>query len=136
MKILIADPDWNFLNQAREYLEPMGHLVVHETNAQAAAARAEQWKPDVIMVSVEFPECTEGDLLATFQNLHPRPAVVLTSQLENFAEAWRAWQHGGDELVVKPILHGSELHVALLVAMKNVHTPRQRNTAAPMAKTA
>ena len=136
MKILIADSDWQFLRQAREYLEPMGHLVVNESDPDAAARRAENWKPDVVMVSAELPACSDGSLLAQLENIHPRPAIVLTALLEKFADAWRAWQHGGDELIIKPVLHASELHVALLVAMKNIHTPRQRKAAQPLAKSA
>jgi len=136
MKILIADNDWQFLRQAREYLEPMGHLVVHESDPDAALGRGESWKPDVVMISAELPACSDGALLGQLQNIRPRPAIVLTAPLEKFGDAWRAWQRGGDELVIKPVLHASELHVALLVAMKNTHAPRHRNTTRPLARSA
>ena len=136
MKILIADPDPHFLRQVREYLEPMGHLVVHEPRPDGAISRADHWKPDVVMVSAELPECSDGELLSALESVQPRPAVVLTASLERFSEAWRAWRRGGDELVIKPVLHPSELHVALIVALKNTATPRDRSAAAPLAKSA
>lgn len=136
MKILVADPDWHFLRQVREHLEPMGHSVVHEAGPDGAVSRAARWKPDIVMVSAEMPECSDGDLLAALEGVQPRPAVVLTASLEKFSEAWRAWQRGGDELIIKPVLHPSELHVALLIALKNTVTPRERAAAPPLAKSA
>ena len=136
MKILIADPDWHFLRQAREHLEPMGHLIVHEADPEAALERAESWKPDIVMLSAELPECSDGEMLAALDSIQPKPAVILTAGLEKFAEAWRAWQRGGHELIIKPVLHPSELHVALIVALKNALTPCQRPAAAPLAKSA
>jgi CheY-like chemotaxis protein len=136
MKILVADPDWDFLRKVRQYLEPVGHLVVHEADPDAAISRADHWKPDIVMVNAEMPECADGELLTALESIQPRPAVVLTASLEGFSEAWRAWQRGGDELVIKPVLHPSELHVALIVALKNTVTPRDRAPSAPLAKSA
>ncbi len=135
MKVLIADPDWYFLRQARDYLESRGHHVVQEDDPHAAARRADQWKPDLVIVSAELPDCCDGDLLNAFDRLHPRPAIILTAALERFDKAWRAWQRGGDELIIKPVLHASELHVALFAALKNARTPR-RPAAPPVAKSA
>ena len=137
MKILVVDPDWHFLQQAREYLEGLGNHVVHEPRPDDAAARARHWRPDVVMVSAELPEACEGDLLATLTALTPRPAVVLTAALENFGHAWRAWQRGGDELIIKPVLNASEFHVAIVAAFRNAAVPaRDRTIPQPAARSA
>ena len=125
MRVLIADPDWHFLRQARDYFESHGHYVVQEADPDAAARRAEHWKPDLLIVSAELPACCDGDLLKTFDALQPRPAIILTAPLERFDKAWRAWQRGGDEMIIKPVLHASELHVAVVTALKNAVDPRR-----------
>ena len=137
MKVLIADPDWRFLRQARDYLESRAHYVAHEASPHAAAGRAAHWKPDVIIVSAELPQCCDGQLLHTFEGLQPRPAIILTAALDAFDKAWRAWQRGGDEVIIKPVLHVSELHVAIVAALKNAVSPRRPAIAGePLAKSA
>ncbi len=137
MKILIADPDWHFLGQVRDVLEPLGHHVVHEPQPDEAVARADHWKPDIVMASAELPACCDGELLGRLSGVQPRPAIVLTAGLERFSEAWRAWQRGGDELIIKPVLHPSELRVAIITALKNaVHPRRSSPIPQPLAKSA
>lgn len=137
MKVLIVDPDWSFVHQAMEILEPCGHRVAHEATAAQALARALRWRPDVILVSAELPLACEGDLLQHFSQVQPRPAVLLVATLARFDKAWRAWQYGGDEVLFKPMLHPSELHVSIMTARQNAVCPRRRPlTPEPAAKSA
>jgi len=137
MKVLIVDPDWHFFFQTRDILESCGHCVVQEQAPQAALERAEHWQPDLILVSAELPETAEGDLLQSLAELRPRPAILLTAGLDRFDKAWRAWQHGGDDVLFKPVLHPSELHVAIITARENALCPPRRRTAPePVARSA
>ena len=129
MRVLIIDPDWQFLRQARDYLEQRGHVTVHEAEPAAALKRAEHWKPDLVLASVELPPVSDGDLLQRLAHLQPRPAILLTAGLDRFDRAWRAWQRGGDEVLFKPLLHPSELHVAIVTAMEAAVCPKRRNLA-------
>jgi len=134
MKILIADPDWNFARQASNYFESHAHLVVHETEARTALDRAESWRPDLVIVSGDL---AESGLIEAIRGQDDRPAILLTDQMSRFDRAWRAWQHGGDDLLFKPLLHSSELHVALVTALENSVCPRRREMpAAPAALSA
>ena len=126
MKIMIVDPDWSFLQQARSYLESRGNHTVFEPDTDAALERAAHWKPDLVMVSAELEQAHSGDLLEKLHAIKPRPAVLLTAPLERFDRAWQAWQHGGDEVVFKPLLNTSELNVAIFSAMENAICPRAR----------
>lgn len=137
MKVLIVDTDWHFLAQVRDFLESRGHLTLHEPDPAEAVKRAEHWKPDLAIVSAEPKDCCDGELLERFADLRPRPAILLTANLDAFAEAWRAWQRGGDELIFKPLMHASELHVAIIAALENTICPRrQQAPAQPVAKSA
>jgi CheY-like chemotaxis protein len=126
MKIMIVDPDWCFLQQARGYLESRGHHTIYEPHAQSALERAGHWHPDALLVSAELEEVADGTLLERLAALRPRPALLLTAALERFDKAWRAWQHGGDEVLFKPMLNTSELNVALFNAMENAVCPARR----------
>ena len=125
MRVLIADPDWSFLQQARSYLESRCHHTVYEPDTDVVVERAQHWRPDVVMVSAELEEVCNGDLVAQLSALQPRPAILLTAPLDCFDKAWRAWQHGGDEMIFKPMLNTSELNVAIFSAMENALCPRE-----------
>ena len=116
LKVLIADPDWRFAEQASSYLESRAHLVVHVSQADAAFARAEHWQPDLVILAAEL---AEKGLLTSLCGLPQRPAILLTGWLDRYDRAWRAWQKGGDELLIKPIWRKSELHDAIVTALEN-----------------
>lgn len=126
MKVLLVETDWHFLRQVREFLESRGHLTLHEPDPAEAVRRARHWRPDLVILSAEPDCCCDGEMLQRFADLTPRPAILLTAHLDSFARAWRAWQRGGDELLFKPLVHPSELHVAVVAALENVICPRRR----------
>lgn len=125
MRVLIVDPDWAFLQQARSYLESRGHHTVYEPDTEAVIERARHWRPDMVMLSAELDAACDGDLVRQLSLLQPRPAILLTATLDRFDKAWRAWQHGGDEVLFKPMLNTSELNVAIFSAMQNAICPRE-----------
>ena len=128
LKVLIADPDWRFTQQASSFLESHAHLVVREAHADQALRQAKHWRPDLVMVAAELAE--EG-LLEALQAVRPRPAVLLTGWLDRYDRIWRAWQRGGDELLIKPVLKSQELHAAIVTALENAAIGiRKRLTAA------
>ncbi len=116
MRILIIDSDWNFVRKASAYLESKAHMVVHMPTEQHALRQARQWQPDLVIVAAE---ATEGGLLESFLSLSKRPAVLLSEHMDRYDRAWRAWQRGGDELLMKPVFYASELQEAIATAMKN-----------------
>ena len=136
MRILIVDHDRSFLEEVRELLEPRGHLVVNETDPNFALERARRWRPDLVMVSAELEACSQGDMLERLRQLRPAPAVLLTSHLDRFDLAWQAWQKGGDELLLKPILQPSQLQVAMMTALQNALCPRRQIVELPQAAAA
>jgi len=116
MKVLIADPDWRFAEQAMDYLESRAHLVVRKAQADEALAHAEHWQPDLVMVAAEL---AQDGLLASLAKLPQAPAVLLTGWMDRFDRVWQAWQHGGHELLMKPVFAAEEIHSAIVTAMEN-----------------
>ncbi|HAU37852.1 MAG TPA: hypothetical protein DCX07_09070 [Phycisphaerales bacterium] len=115
MKVMIVDPDWRFAQQAIEHLESHAHLAVHELSAPCALERAKSWKPDLVIVASEVAE----SVIEQLYDIDPRPAILLTSWMDTYDLAWRAWQKGGDELLMKPVFSSEELQAAILTTMEN-----------------
>ncbi len=117
MKVLIADSDWHFARQARGFLESRAHYVVCESHPREALGRAGKWLPDLVILAAEF--AVKDGFVSSLSALDPAPAVLLTERMDRFDRAWRAWQIGGDELLIKPVLHTHELHSAIVAAREN-----------------
>ena len=128
MKVLIADLDWRFAQRTTTYLESRAHLVVSQTEPQQLIDQAARWQPDLIILAAEL---AETDLLEKIYDISPRPAVLLTEHMNRYDRAWRVWQKGGDELLMKPIFNAAELRFAIAAAMESATVgTRQRPTSA------
>jgi CheY-like chemotaxis protein len=123
MKVLILDGDWHFAQQASAHLESFAHLVVHHSSLEPALAQIEHWQPDLVILGAEF---AEKALAAPVFDRRPRPAVLLTEHMDRYDRAWRAWQKGGDELLMKPIFTHEELHAAIVTALENATAGTRR----------
>lgn len=116
MKVLVVDSDWRFAEQASAFLEARAHLVVTESRPKNALTHAEHWQPDLVMVAAEYAD--KGLIEALYQ-MNPRPAVLIVGRMDRYDKAWQAWQKGGDELLMKPVFKGDEIHQAVVTAMEN-----------------
>lgn len=118
MKILIVDGDWRFASRAADALEARAHQVVFLPGPREALAHVDRWQPDVIILAGEFCQAQPA-LLPALHARTPRPAVLLTEFLDSYDRAWRTWQQGGDELLLKPVFSRRELHEAVAAAREN-----------------
>ena len=130
LKVLICDADWRFVEHASQFLGTHGHHVMSEPLPSEAIDLARRWKPDILIISSEATEGSNDQFLSQIRRLNPRPAILLTGQLDRFDAAWRAWQRGGDELLLKPIIHAWELHTAIISALKAATDRAEAPTAA------
>lgn len=116
MKVLIVDADWRFATHASRYLESRAHLVVHQSSGEQALDQAQRWQPDLVIVAAEL---AQTGIMEALGRLNPQPAVLLTGWMDRYDIAWRAWQRGGDELLMKPLFNTAELHLAIVTARQN-----------------
>jgi len=116
LKVLIADPDWGFTQSTVRYLESKAHLVVSQPHADQAMATASHWNPDLVIVSEEL---SETGIIEDLYELDPRPAVLLVGWMDRYDRVWRAWQRGGDELLMKPVFSSEELQAALVASLES-----------------
>ena len=116
MKVLIADPDWRFAEQATSYLESHAHLVVYQPKPTLAIAQVQRWQPDLVIVASEL---ADSGILEAIHRVKDRPALLLTGWMDRYDVAWRAWQRGGDELLMKPLFKADELQETIITALEN-----------------
>lgn len=116
MKVLIADPDWRFAEQVTSYLESHAHLVVYQPKPTLAIAQVQRWQPDLVIVAAEL---ADTGIVEAIHRIKDRPAVLLTGWMDRYDIAWRAWQRGGDELLMKPLFKADELQETIITALEN-----------------
>jgi len=116
MKVLIVDPDQHFCEMATKYLESHAHLTVTTADTADALAQVRGWQADLVIVAGEV---VDRAFMNSLYGMRPRPAVLVTEHLDSFGRAWRVWQMGGDELLMKPVLRAAELHEAIVTALEN-----------------
>ena len=119
LRVLICDTDRRFVERASHFLISHGHQVISEPLVEEAVDLVGHWKPDVLVLSSEAADQEQGDIFRRIHNSNPRPAILLTGQLDRFDAAWRAWRQGGDELLLKPVIHVWELHTAIISAIES-----------------
>jgi DNA-binding response OmpR family regulator len=125
MKVLIVDADWRFATYASRHLESHAHLVVHQTSGDQTLDRAQHWQPDLVIVAAELGQT---GLMEGLARLNPQPAVLLTGWMDRYDLAWRAWQRGGHELLMKPLFNTQELHLAIVTALQNAAAGTRTST--------
>lgn len=130
LKILICDSDWRFVERAIRFLSSHGHQVMNEALPSEALDLASHWHPDVVILASESTEGANEQVIAQLKRLTPRPAILLTGQLDRFDAAWRAWRKGGDELLLKPVINAWELYTAIVGAL-NASSPAVQPNAIP-----
>ena len=116
LRVLIADSDARFANAAARFLESKAHLVVKQSDVRKAIATARHWQADLAIVAEEL---AETGLIEELRTLSPSPAILLTGWMDRYDTVWRAWQRGGDELLMKPVFHCRDLHEAVVSALEN-----------------
>ncbi len=116
MNVLIIDPDWQFTQQAMTTLEHKGSVVLAQPDPGHALSQARAWRPDVVIVAAEL---APDGILEELTALPQRPGILLTGWMDRTDLVWRAWQRGGDELLMKPLLNPAELHPAMVAALES-----------------
>jgi len=114
LRILICDPDQEFVREVQQILNSEGHTVMAETSLIPLIRLASTKRPDVIILPGEYLDDSIAEFLAEFiDHLTPRPAVLLTCRTARFDLAWLACHKGADGRMFRPLLTGRELREAI-----------------------
>ncbi|HEX6777755.1 MAG TPA: response regulator transcription factor [Ktedonobacterales bacterium] len=102
MKMLIADPDQEFVNIVTYWLRSRGHQSSIARNAHEALERWRAEKPDLAIIDLTLPGADGADFCLQLRQTGTGLILVLTDPTHEDEEV-RALEQGADEYLQKPI---------------------------------
>ena len=140
-RVLVIDDDPDVVDSLSLMLETHGYEVEHAMNADDGLQKAQDWRPDVILVDVLMPDGTEGfHFVWQLRNHFPpslsrTPIVILsqihsTTELRFYPDRSDGYYGPGEFLPVQGFLDKPVSREALLEALKKALRRRHRARAA------
>lgn len=105
-KILVAEDDRSICELYRHVLEGNGYKFECAYDGVEALAKAESFKPDLVIMDVNMPQMNGWQLLSAWK-ASPRTAqvpVIMCTDQNSFFEIERALEMGAKGYITKPIL--------------------------------
>lgn len=125
IRVLIADPDWQFLRHAFQALPGGDYDVIVETDRSKAVTFAKHWQPKLLIAPSHFvEEWYEGREPAG--PVSPCPSVLITAYNSDEPGTWEPWAAKGYEVLLKPMVHPTQLHAAVEAVLSK--SPRARGS--------
>lgn len=101
-KILIVDPDREFLRDFRSAVTQMGHEITCTPALNEGLQNASTDGPDVVIVNAEMPDGNAIECLSSLLQAPSQPEVIVVSRLANPDEAELAIRSGAWDYLEKP----------------------------------
>ncbi len=102
-RILVADRNIKFLEQARGVLSQIGVGIQTAERGNQALASFESQRPDGALLNIDLPEVSGADVCAEAKQIDPSVPVVLMNVGELPQFAVLAQQCGADNYVIRPM---------------------------------
>jgi DNA-binding response OmpR family regulator len=103
--ILVVDDNTDNVEILRAFLESRGFVVAQAQDGQAALAKLEQVKPDLVLLDVMMPGMDGWEVCRIIKN-HPElgnTKVVMVTAKGGFEDKFEGLRSGADDYVVKPV---------------------------------
>ena len=115
LRVLICGTDKRFEQQAKKILKASGWNAAHAETVSDAIEMIDLWQPDVIVVPSDIiADDSDTNVLGQrIRELAHGVGVVITAQMDQFDDAWKAWHKGVHDSVFKPLLSHEELLAAI-----------------------
>jgi len=118
-RVLVVDDEASFTRMVKRNLEGTGKYVVETVNESPnATARADEFKPHIILLDVVMPEADGGDVASALRG-HAATAstpILFVSAMVSPREASRGfYESGGEQFLAKPV--STEALVAAIEAV-------------------
>ncbi len=104
-KILIVDDDPDIVELLEYNLQKDGYDVISATDGQAGLIKAQEYKPDLILLDIMMPKLNGIEAAARIRKIPELKNVLilfLTARSEEYSEV-AAFNVGADDYIVKPI---------------------------------
>ena len=106
-RILIIDPDENFLNDATNYLKQSGYGVIAVQNGASGVQKALQYTPDLILCDIHPDDLSGHEVFDMVRQINSTSIIpfVFLSNKKSYDELRSALSLGMDDCLVKPFAH-------------------------------
>lgn len=126
-KILIVEDDAAVLDVTSEALVQAGFLTERASSGEAAVAKIEEFKPDLILSDHDMPQMTGLDLLRTLRANKNYVSVIFISGRSELKTICQALELGADDYLRKPFRFEELIaRIKGCLRTKEVHEQLQR----------
>jgi two-component system, OmpR family, KDP operon response regulator KdpE len=116
-RVLVVDDEPEVRNAVRLGLELMGYSIETASDGVEGVARAESWRPDVVLLDLAMPRMGGLRALELIRTWSSMPVIVLSVMGEE-ADKVRALDAGADDYLTKPF-GVQELDARIRVALRH-----------------
>jgi DNA-binding NtrC family response regulator len=109
LKVLIVDDHQEVRQSLGEFLQQLGHQVVHASNGKEALRVAADEKPDLLLSDLRMPVMSGMELLQALEELDDPPPIAVMTAFGDAETAIEAMRLGAVDYLRKPI-NVEELH--------------------------
>ncbi|EGL19509.1 response regulator receiver domain protein [Paenibacillus sp. HGF7] len=101
--------------------------VIHAANGRTAIQRAEQHRPDIVLMDIKMPGIEGLEALRRIKDIHPRMKLVLVTAYDYFSYAKQALEIGVRDYMLKPAKREQMIGLltSLVQELKEEHVRRE-----------
>jgi two-component system KDP operon response regulator KdpE len=114
--VLVADDEVRITKLVSLALREQGFRVVAATGGREALQKAEEYRPDVIVLDILMPDLDGIEVMRELQGRRPVPVILLTAKVST-ADKAQGLDLGADDYVAKPF-HPDELAARIRAVMR------------------
>ncbi|HEX5689689.1 MAG TPA: response regulator transcription factor [Roseiflexaceae bacterium] len=116
-RILVVDDEPEIRQLLRTGLEGYGYAVTTAADGVEAVEKAQEWRPDLIVLDMELPRLSGIDVCRSIRTWSSVPIIVVTVR-DADRDKIQALDEGADDYVTKPFSLG-ELLARIRVALRH-----------------
>ncbi|MBI4229973.1 MAG: sigma-54-dependent Fis family transcriptional regulator [Planctomycetes bacterium] len=121
-RVLVVDDEQGICQAFREVLEERGHKVEVAATAERGLERADDFRPEVVILDVCLPGMDGLSALRQFRARQPAPSVIVITAQETYKTAVAAMREGAFEFLPKPIdLDVATVHIERAFAQASLN---------------
>jgi DNA-binding NtrC family response regulator len=121
-QILIIDDEQSIRFGIRKFLEAKGYEITEGDSCRRAEDLLKKQRPDAAIIDYMLPDGTALDLIPSFKEFDPPPAVIVLTGHGSIELAVRAIKEGADHFITKPV----ELPALLVILERLLENQRNR----------
>jgi DNA-binding response OmpR family regulator len=101
-RVLVVDDDPNVGDMLQDLLVDLGYVVKHALDGTAALRLVPVFEPDVVLLDLQLPGMSGGEVLDRLRRDHPTVPVIIVTGNDDVEVARRTLRGGAFDYLSKP----------------------------------